>query len=78
MLVANGIGDIGKALMLIGAVIFTLGAALLLSGRAPFIGRLPGDILVQKKNFTFYFPVATSILISVVLTLVLWLVGRKW
>jgi hypothetical protein len=74
---ANGIGGIGKALMLMGAVIFVLGAVLALSGKAPLIGRLPGDILVQKKNFTFYFPIATGILISVALTLLFWLLGRR-
>jgi len=75
--VANGLGGIGKAMMLMGAVIFALGGLLALSGRVPFVGKLPGDILIQKKNFTFYLPLATSILISVVLTLLLWLTGRR-
>ena len=74
---ANGIGGIGKALMLMGAVIFVLGAVLALSGKVPLIGRLPGDILVQKKNFTFYFPIATGILISLALTLLFWFLGRR-
>jgi hypothetical protein len=77
MIMAGGIGDIGKALMVIGAVIFALGGIIMLSGRVPFLGKLPGDILIQKKNFTFYFPIATSILISIVLTLLFWFVGRK-
>ncbi len=74
---AGGIGDIGKALMVIGAVIFAIGGIIMLSGRVPFLGKLPGDILIQKKNFTFYFPIATSILISIVLTLLFWFVGKK-
>lgn len=73
----NGIGGIGKVLMVIGAVIFALGGVIVLSGKVPFLGRLPGDILIQKRNFTFYFPVVTSILISVILTFILWLVGRR-
>jgi hypothetical protein len=74
---ASGIGDIGKALMVIGAVIFAVGGIIMLSGRVPFLGKLPGDILIQKKNFTFYFPIATSILISIVLTLLFWFLGRR-
>lgn len=74
---AGGIGDIGKALMVIGAVIFAIGGIIMLSGRVPFLGKLPGDILIQKKNFTFYFPIATSILISIVLTLLFCFVGKK-
>lgn len=74
---ADGIGGTGKALMIMGAVIFVLGAVLALSGKVPFIGRLPGDILVERKNFTFYFPIATGILISAVLTLLFWLLGRR-
>lgn len=77
MNVANGIGDIGKTLMIIGAVIFVFGVFLALSGKVPFIGRLPGDILIQKRNITFYFPIATSILISVVLTLLFWFLSKR-
>jgi hypothetical protein len=77
MIMPGGIGDIGKALMVIGAVIFALGGIIMLSGRVPFFGKLPGDILIQKRNFTFYFPIATSVLISIVLTLLFWFVGRK-
>jgi hypothetical protein len=54
-----------------------IGGLLLLGGRIPWLGRLPGDILIQRRNFTFYFPLATGILISIVLTLFLWLVSRR-
>jgi len=67
----------GKTLIIIGAVTMVLGAILLVSGRIPWLGRLPGDIIVQKKNFTFYFPIATSILLSFLLTLIVWFIGRK-
>jgi hypothetical protein len=54
-----------------------LGRILLLAGRVSGIGRLPGDIYVERGNWTFYFPLGTSIVLSLVLTLVLWLVGRR-
>ncbi|MDA8169737.1 MAG: DUF2905 domain-containing protein [Nitrospiraceae bacterium] len=69
--------DIGKFLIYAGILIAAIGALFMLAGKIPFIGRLPGDILIKKKNFTFYFPLATSLLISIILTLLLWLLGRK-
>ena len=76
-MMSEGVQHIGKALIVIGAVIVLLGAVLLLSGRFPWPGKLPGDILIERKNFTFYFPLATSILISILLTLLFWLFGRR-
>ena len=73
----DGIQGIGKALIAIGILLAVIGGALVLSGKLPWIGRLPGDIVIQRKNFTFYFPLATSILISILLTLIFWLFGRK-
>jgi hypothetical protein len=73
----NGIEQIGKGLILIGIIIAALGAILTVAGKVPFIGRLPGDILIQRKNFTFYFPLATSILLSLIITLILWVLGRR-
>ena len=73
----EGMQQIGKALMAAGAVIVLIGAALFLSGKVPWVGRLPGDILIERKNFTFYFPLATSILISILLTILFWLFGRR-
>jgi len=69
--------DIGKTLIAFGLLIALAGVVLLLVGRVPWIGRLPGDIHIQRGNFTFYFPLATSLLLSVVLTLVLYLLGRR-
>ncbi len=68
---------IGKFLVISGIIIIILGTILILSGKIPFIGRLPGDIIIQKKNYTIYIPIATSIIISVLLTLILWIIGRK-
>jgi Protein of unknown function (DUF2905) len=69
--------DIGKMLIIFGVAAIVIGGILMLSGKVPWLGRLPGDILVQKKNFTFYFPLATSILLSILLTLIFWLVKKR-
>jgi hypothetical protein len=69
--------DLGKVLVLAGAVAIVAGVVLMLLGRANIpLGRLPGDIVYRGKNTTFYFPLATSILVSVVLSAVLYLIGR--
>lgn len=73
----DGIHYIGKFLIIFGIIIVAVGVLLLISVKIPWIGRLPGDIMIQKKNFTFYFPLATSILISVVLTFLFWLISRR-
>lgn len=69
--------DIGKSLILIGGVILVIGVVLTFSGKVPFLGKLPGDIYVKKENFTFYFPLTTSILLSVVLSAILFLFSKK-
>lgn len=70
---------IAKLLIVFGIIIAVMGALLLLfrNSGIPFLGKLPGDIFIQKKNFTFYFPVATSILLSIILTLIFYFLGRK-
>jgi Protein of unknown function (DUF2905) len=69
--------EVGKALLWLGAGIVALGVVLILAGKIHLpLGRLPGDILYRGKNTTFYFPLATSILLSVLLSLMLYLVGR--
>jgi hypothetical protein len=73
----DGIQQIGRFLIMSGIIVAALGGLLLLSGKIPWIGRLPGDIIFQRKNFTFYFPLATSIVLSLVITFILWLLGRK-
>lgn len=70
--------EMGKALLVFGGVLVVMGLLLTLGSRLPFrLGRLPGDIVWQGKNSTFYFPVVTCIVISVVLTVILWLV-QAW
>ncbi len=69
--------EIGKILIGIGIVLIVIGGVVMLLGRSGLpLGRLPGDFLYRGKHTTFYFPLATSILVSVVLTLLLFLVGR--
>ena len=69
--------DLGRVLIVIGAAAIVAGLAFILLGRANIpLGRLPGDIVYRGKNSTFYFPLATSILVSVVLSVVMYLVGR--
>lgn len=69
--------DLGKIFLALGAILFLVGAVLLLAGRFHLpLGRLPGDIVYRGKNTVFYFPIVTSILISVVLSLIFWLFAR--
>ena len=68
--------DLGKALMLLGACVFIVGILLTLAGRLPWFGRLPGDIVVERGPVTIYFPLMTSILVSVLLSFLLWLFRR--
>ena len=61
--------EIGKTLILLGGMLVIIGVLLSFGGKLPWLGRLPGDIVIQRDNFTFYFPIVTSIVISVVLSL---------
>jgi hypothetical protein len=63
--------DIGKFLIIFGTVIVIVGLLLLVSPKIPWLGRLPGDILIKRKNFTFYAPIATSIILSIILTILI-------
>jgi len=67
---------IGKLLLIGGGILALIGLFLIFSPKVPFLGRLPGDIVVKRENFSFYFPLMTSILLSVLLSLVLWLFRR--
>jgi hypothetical protein len=61
--------DFGRLLMIAGVVMVAIGTLLTFGARIPWLGRLPGDIVVERENFRFYFPVVTSIVISIILTL---------
>ncbi len=69
-------GEMAKALIMIGAVLIVTGLVLLLFQKTPFLGKLPGDILIKRENFTFYFPLATSIIISIIISLILFLLRK--
>jgi hypothetical protein len=60
-----------KFFLIFGAVFVVIGLLLLASPKLPWLGRLPGDILIRKKNFNFYFPLATSIILSIILTVLI-------
>ncbi len=69
--------EIGKSLIFLGVVVIIVGIVLLFSDRLPFnLGKLPGDISIKKENFSIYFPITTSILISIVLSLLFYLFNR--
>jgi len=69
---------LGRTLIAIGAILVVVGLLLTLGARLPFrIGRLPGDIVIRGKNSVFYFPLATCLVLSLILSLVMWLAGRR-
>jgi len=68
---------LGRVLIVIGLVIAGIGLALVLAGKIPWLGRLPGDFIFRGKGGSFYFPLTTSIVISVIFTLILWLINRR-
>ncbi len=70
------LAPIGRALISVGAVILVIGVALLLAEKVPYVGRLPGDLIWKKGSFQFYFPLATCLLVSLLVSLVLWLVRK--
>jgi hypothetical protein len=69
-------GDIAKIIIVIGVVLVLIGLALLFVQRVPFLGKLPGDIMIKKENFTFYFPLTTGIVISIIVSIILYLISR--
>lgn len=71
------LGVFGKILVVFGIIMIVVGGLFMFGSKIPFIGRLPGDIIIQKKNFSFYFPITTSIIISIILSIIMWLLGRK-
>ena len=68
--------ELGKLLMLLGLLIFLTGAGLMLAGKLPWFGRLPGDIVIERENFRLFLPLGTCVLVSLVLTLLLWALRR--
>jgi hypothetical protein len=74
---ADSVQYLGKTLIMFGIVIAAIGGILFFLGKISWLGKMPGDILIQRKNFTFFFPLATSILISIFLSLLFWIFRGK-
>jgi hypothetical protein len=72
------LGAVGRVLLVAGLALAGLGLLIMLAGRIPFLGRLPGDIAVQRDGASFYFPIVTSLLLSLLLTVVLNVVLNLW
>jgi hypothetical protein len=68
---------LGRMLIIAGIVLLLAGLAISLAGRFTPLGRMPGDIVYRRGNFTFYFPIVTSILISILLTAAVWFLNRR-
>ena len=65
----------GKSMVLFGVIMVVVGLVLMFSDKIPFLGKLPGDIHIKKDNFEFFFPITTSILLSLLLSAVLWIIA---
>ena len=67
---------LGKALIVVGLVLALIGALVLVAGKLPWFGHLPGDISIQRERYSFYFPITTSIIVSIIISLVLYFFRR--
>lgn len=72
-----GLEYLGRTLLILGIVLALFGGAILLVGKVPFLGRLPGDIVIQRKTFSLYFPLTTSIVVSILLTLLFFIFRQR-
>ncbi len=70
------LGSLARMLIFFGILLIVIGGVILLANKIPGVGRLPGDIYIQKKNFSFYFPITTCIIISIILSIIFWLFRR--
>jgi hypothetical protein len=73
----QGMDSLARMLILFGLLLAAVGGLILFIGKVPFIGKLPGDIYIQRKNFSFYFPLTTSILLSILLTMLISFFRRR-
>ena len=69
--------DIGKSVIAVGILLVIVGVFLTLAGKIPGVGKLPGDIFIKKENFSFYFPLTTCILLSVIFSVIMYFFGKK-
>ena len=68
--------ELARILILLGAVLIVVGLVMLGIQKIPFAGRLPGDVVIKRENFTFYFPLATSLIASILISLILYLINK--
>ena len=68
---------LGRLLIVFGLILIGIGAVLMIGPKIPWLGRLPGDIFIQREHSTFYFPLTTSILLSLLLSFIIWLLGKR-
>jgi hypothetical protein len=73
----GGLEPLGRSLIVLGIIIVIVGAVLVVGPRIPFLGRLPGDIRIEREGMTIYIPIATMILVSVVASIVLAILARR-
>ncbi|MHB8854535.1 MAG: DUF2905 domain-containing protein [Ignavibacteriaceae bacterium] len=73
---SQGLHEIGKILISISLIIFVIGLFLFFSNKIPLLGRLPGDIFLKGKNFIFYFPIVTSLILSLIISLILYFLRK--
>jgi hypothetical protein len=71
------LSSLGKLVVTAGVILVIFGLVLVFYDRIPFLGKLPGDIIVKRRNFTLHFPIVTSILLSIIVTIILNLISRK-
>ena len=70
-------GDLGKSIIVFGIVLVIVGIFMTVAGKVPGIGKLPGDILIKKENFSFYFPLTSCILLSIIISVIMYFLGKK-
>jgi len=70
-------GDLGKTILAVGLLLVVIGLIIMVAGKIPGAGKLPGDIFIKKENFSFYFPLTTCILLSIIISTLLYLFGKK-
>jgi len=68
--------QLGKLMIYAGIFLLVLGVLFFFGDKIPFLGKLPGDIYIKRKNFTFYFPIVTSILLSLLISLIIYLLKK--
>jgi hypothetical protein len=69
--------ELGRGLIVLGVLLVGIGGLFLFASRIPWLGLLPGDILIERKHFSFYFPLATSLILSLILSLFFWFFTRR-